>query len=613
MVGSPPPGAAPRWTAGAFFRKMARVELSPALQAVVRDLEACPEHTPATLAAALRRPITIDDVAPWIRFDAGNYIRSLVMRSERWELRLLCWRPGQTSSMHGHGSASCAFRILRGSAVESILGARDRVWAPGDVVEEASADLIHQVGNAGADPLLTLHAYSPPLAVDAPSPRAGRDVVIVGGGLSGVALAYHLLRSGGPDLRITMLERGPWLGRGIAYGVDSTVFRLNVPASKMSLDPARPGDFMEWADATATPHAFLPRTRYGAYVVERLGQALRESRAKLRLIRGEAVALEPDAVRLSDGTRVPAESVVLATGLAPRLAPAGLADDPRIIDAWDECSLAALPPTGRILILGAGLTALDVMATLQVRGFRGTATILSRRGLLPRPHHVPPSPATPLAPEVVAAAPRDLRGLLRWGRAVVRETEQRGEPWQHAIDAIRPHVSRLWRGLPPRDRARFVRSVRPYWEVLRHRAPHDAHLLVERWRAERKLDVLAGSVVSCVPGRRGLDVVLRLPGGARTERFDVIVRCIGPALERSEIDSPLVHDLLATGRAAADPAGLGIVTDEEGRVVGADGQPGEHLLALGALRRASSWETTAVPDISVHALALAKRLLARSG
>jgi uncharacterized NAD(P)/FAD-binding protein YdhS len=586
------------------------VDLSPPLQEIVRALEGRAEHTPQTLAAALRTRVTIDDIASFIRFDPKNYVRSLVTKTERWEIRLLCWRPRQTSSLHGHGDAACAFRILRGSATESILGERDRTWAPGDVVEEASPSLVHQLGNLGPDPLLTLHAYSPPLPVDAPSKREGRNVVVVGGGLSGVAVAMHLLKRGGPDLRVTVLERGPLLGRGVAYGVDSEVFRLNVPAAKMSIDPDKPGDFVAWAGAEATPNAFLPRTRFGRYAVERFGDVIRESPAKLRVLRGEAIAVEEDAVVLLDGTRLPAEAVVLATGLAPRISPSHLTADPRIIDAWDECALAALPREGKLLILGSGLSALDVVALLEAHKFKGSATILSRRGLLPRPHLAPLSPASPLRRELVDDAPRDLRALLKWGRAVVRETEQRGEPWQHGIDAMRPHVSKLWRNLPPRDRARFVRSVRPYWDVMRHRAPVDAHALLEAWQASGRLEVLAGSIASCESKPRALEVTLRRPGGkTESQRYQAIIRCIGPALERSEADMPLVHQLVDSGRAAADPAGLGIATDDEGRVLLPDGIASETLLAIGALRRASSWETTSVPDISVHAHALARRIL----
>jgi uncharacterized NAD(P)/FAD-binding protein YdhS len=100
--------------------------------------------------------------------------------------------------------------------------------------------------------------------------------------------------------------------------------------------------------------------------------------------------------------------------------------------------------------------------------------------------------------------------------------------------------------------------------------------------------------------------IRRSGGGARTERYDTIVRCIGPALERAEAEAPLVRELIESGHAAADPAGLGIATDDEGRVVMPDGKTQPGLYAIGALRRASSWETTAVPDISVHALAIAR-------
>ena len=582
--------------------------MTPGLEAVVRALEMRTTHTTATLADALRGQLTIDDVAPWIRFDGGSYVRNLITRTERWELRLLCWRPGQTTSLHGHGNSACAFRILRGSASETILGSRDRMWAPGDVVGEAP-ELVHQVRNPGDDALLSLHAYSPQLPIDAPSRRDGHNVVIVGGGFSGIATAFHLLRHGGADLRITLVERGPWLGRGVAYGVDSGVFRLNVPASKMSIDPEQRDDFVKWAGASDHPHAFLPRTVYGQYVTARFADALRAGAGKLRVIRGEAASIDSDGVLLADGNRLPAAAIVLATGLAPRITRSMLPTDPRIVDAWDECALAALPRDGRLLILGSGLTALDVVSFLDAHGFRGAATILSRRGLLPAPH-LPHAAVAALSNEIAAGAPRELRGLLRWGRSIVAQAAARGEPWQHAIDSIRPHVSALWRGLPPHDRARFVRSVRPYWEVLRHRAPPDSHALVEKWQRAGMLERRAGSIGACRPAADGVDVELRLAcREMRRVRYDAIVRCIGPAArERAESDAPIVHGLIESGRAMADPAGLGIATDEDGHVLMADGRPSSQLFAVGALRRASSWETTAVPDIAVHAATLARRI-----
>src|SRR5262249_23213625 len=131
------------------------------------------------------------------------------------------------------------------------------------------------------------------------------------------------------------------------------------------------------------------------------------------------------------------------------------------------------------------------------------------------------------------------------------------------------------------------------------------------WRREGRLERVAGAVVACSPEPDHLDVTVRLAGGGiRTSKYHAIVRCIGPALARAEADAPLVHSLIETGLAAPDPAGLAIVTDDRGRIVARDGTSSDRLFALGALRRASSWETTAVPDIAVHAAEVA-RLICR--
>jgi uncharacterized NAD(P)/FAD-binding protein YdhS len=186
----------------------------------------------------------------------------------------------------------------------------------------------------------------------------------------------------------------------------------------------------------------------------------------------------------------------------------------------------------------------------------------------------------------------------------------RGEPWQSAIDALRPHTRTLYASLSPTDRARFVRSVRPYWDVVRHRAPVDALDVVDALRTAGRLEVRAGKVVRCMPDANGLQVeIVRSGGPALHERYDRIVRCIGPALDRSEVEAPLMRSLIAAGLAAPDPAGLGVVTDDMGRIVDASGAPSERLLAIGAPLRASAWETTSIPDIAVRAAALAERLV----
>lgn len=583
--------------------------ITPTL-AALRDRLSCIDSPDGPrLAAALAAPVTFDDVRGFVSFGDESYVRALIHRDPRLELRLLCWRPGQSSSLHAHGAAACAFKILRGTATETVLGDRDRVWAPGSVVEE-SAPRLHQVMNAGRDALLTLHAYSPPLPVEAPSPRHGHEVVIIGGGFSGAAAAYHLLNEMGGDGRVHLVEMGPWVGRGIAYGVESEVFRLNVPASRMSIDPERPDDFVSFAGAEADPHAFLSRALYGRYVTARLGAAVRGSSAKLRVWRDQAVAVTRDAVVLRGGATLRAQAVVLATGIVPRVKHATW--HPRLVDAWDECALATLPAHGRLLLIGSGLSALDVLAFLAAQRFAGQVTLVSRRGLLPLPHERSYQ-ATKLMPAAqVEGAPAALRPLVRWARQAIAAAEAAGTPWQRVVDGLRPNLARFFQRLSPPERASFVRHVRPYWDVFRHRAPADAVARVEEWTRSGRLRRLAGRVTIAAPAdQTALDVVIHERGGReRAERFDAVVRCIGPALDAAEATTPIMQSLLEAGLARLFPNGLGIETAPHGRVVDARGEPSSRIFGLGAVRRASDWETTSVPDIARHAQSVA-RLIAR--
>ena len=586
---------------------------APSLAKLVEALQQLDTHDAAALGNALREnPVSFDDVRTFIRFDPINYVRSLVYREEKFEVRLLCWRPGQASALHGHGKSACAFRIVRGAATEIVMGGRDRVYAPGTTVEEADPMRVHQVMNADSDSLLSLHVYSPPIPVDAPSDRRGREVVVVGGGLSGAAVAYHLLSRGERDLRVSLIERGPFIGRGVAYGVESDLFLLNVPASRMSIDPDVPDDFVRYAGAQKTPHAFLPRALYGAYVNERLASIVREKRGKLRVYRDDAIAIRKSdngaEVEMRSGLRLNGRNVVLATGMSPRMTSGG--SDPRVIDAWDECGLGGLPRYGRILILGSGLSALDVVAWLEHIHFRGTIRMVSPRGLLPLPHREPFTPVKAFDREAIGSIPHNLSAQMAWIHARIREAVAAGDGFQTAMDRIRPHIETLYRSLPPHDRNRFIRHVRPLWDVLRHRAPRESLARVERMQESGMLERTAGRVVNEDRSGEKIVVDLRLRNGTiLKDSFDAIVRCIGPALSINEHATPLTHSLIANELAMLDSTGIGLATDHDGRMILPSGEASNVIFGLGAVQRASSWETTSVPDISVQARTIAQLCL----
>jgi len=72
-----------------------------------------------------------------------------------------------------------------------------------------------------------------------------------------------------------------------------------------------------------------------------------------------------------------------------------------------------------------------------------------------------------------------------------------------------------------------------------------------------------------------------------------------------------MQHLLADGLAQADPLRLGLVTDENGALISADGSMSNIMFAIGPLRRGMLWESTSIPEIRVQAAALADALLER--
>jgi uncharacterized NAD(P)/FAD-binding protein YdhS len=592
--------------------------LPPTLQHIVSRLDGLGERTSETLATALDAPLSLDDVADFAHLSHTNYRRNLVLRRPEYELRLLCWLPGQRTSLHGHDGSACAFRIVSGISTEILLGEPDNRWTAGQVIAERGDNFVHQVTNLDGEPLLSLHAYAPALPIDQP-PQSyeGRHIIIIGGGVSGTALAIHLLQRSHDRLRITIVERRQWLGRGPAYGTTDPAFRLNVPAERMSLFPDRSDDFANWArqqGESIGPGALLPRKMFGEYVEDRLGAAITRSRGKVWLHRTAAVSAAAEGVLLGDGTLLRSDAVVLATGnqlpSAPSVIPAEALRTSRVIaDPWTDGALASITRDEVLLLVGTGLTAVDVLLALRNQGHRGQVVAVSRRGLLPRPHLDPDDPGKRAITIDPARLPGKARLLSRFLRQEARNLARDGIAWQNLIDALRPHTVAIWSALPQEEKARFIKKLSRYWEVLRHRASGEALSTVEGWRRAGKLRIVAGAIKDVEVHDKGLDIKLDLRDGTRDQRrYDRIILCTGPQTDVRLWRSLLFRDLLRTEQITPDPLGLGIVTDDEGRAMDGGGHPSAWLYAIGGLRRPRLWETTSVPDIVRQAASLAELL-----
>jgi uncharacterized NAD(P)/FAD-binding protein YdhS len=71
-----------------------------------------------------------------------------------------------------------------------------------------------------------------------------------------------------------------------------------------------------------------------------------------------------------------------------------------------------------------------------------------------------------------------------------------------------------------------------------------------------------------------------------------------------------VDSLIRQGLLTPDPLGLGIRTAPSRALVDGEGNASPVLFYVGPMLRAEHWESTAVPELRVHAAALAEHLRA---
>lgn len=446
------------------------------------------------------------------------------------------------------------------------------------------------------------------------------DIAIVGGGAAGVLAAIQCLRQASAPLRVVLFEPNPRLGEGVAYATARAEHLLNVPTGRMSALPDQPDDFLHWrcaqpghleAARAALAHTYAPRREYAAYLEQRLAEARGNSAAVLQILprRIDHMARAADGWTLASGDAGwQAGRVLLATGNAPRPLPARGADGlPAVclVDAWDYAGVAAIDADADICIVGTGLSMADALLTLAGNGHRGTIHLLSRHALLPLPHA--PAHALDDAFPVESLHARSLRARLHMLRQGMRATAARGLPWQALMERLRPHGQALWRSLAVAEQRRFLRHAVRYWDIHRHRVAPSVHAVLQELRDDGRLRLHRARLESVAVSARGVRLLARAPRGNVLELdVDQVVNATGLELRVQAMHSPLLARLLDLGHVQPGAHGLGLATDSEGRLLGADGRAQDDLRTLGSLRIGEAWETIAVPELRLQAESIAR-------
>ena len=452
--------------------------------------------------------------------------------------------------------------------------------------------------------------------------QPGRHFAIIGAGFSGSLLAVHLLRRSNPDDRILLFERAEEFGRGLAYAADNPGHLLNVRASNMSAFSDQPDHFLQWL-ATASgpgtgtagdsgPMTFASRQLYGSYIRHVLASELRSGtkRHRLTLVSDEAVALRPVfggySIETREAGRYDVDAAILAVGNFPAHTDIeGYAASP-----WAGDALNGLDRDAAVLLIGTGLTMVDVVLSLLDRGHRGPIHAISRRGLLPHTH----APAAP-APRFLAQqdAPRSVRGLLSAIRREVRRASAQGGDWRSVVDSLRPDTQSLWRSLPLEEKRRFLRHLRPWWDIHRHRMAPAISARLQSCIASGQLTVRRARLRQMHAVPDGIEVTLQPVFGTSPLTIPVarIVNCTGLTNDFSRVELPLIRSLLASGLARTDPLELGLDVTGDGDLIGASGEAAHRLFAVGPVTKGVFWESTAVPDIRVQCENLAAHILGK--
>ncbi|MGB0843740.1 MAG: FAD/NAD(P)-binding protein [Alphaproteobacteria bacterium] len=395
---------------------------------------------------------------------------------------------------------------------------------------------------------------------------------IIGGGLSGTTFAIHAMEQQNAPQTIRIFEPVQKLGYGAAYEPNHPTFRLNVPSSVMKMNWSNHPELSEWVDTgnagevdfrATLPDGrkFYKRRLFGNYLSETFENAVRGFSGKVEHIRETLTTLPAD------------ETNVLASGVGeisqlgqPTHYGPTIIQNPYNLDQLKEISANA-----SVLIVGSGLTALDIAAYLSHENHAGKIEMISRSGRLPLVDAVKiDEDAVSLPTENSAAA---------WLKTRRTHCMANSNPFA-AFSDVRADLRENWHKFPEEMQVRLLRHGLGFWNILRFRASPQTMGAWARLKQRKQARLT----------KRGYN--------AGTETADIIINCTGP-----KVTNPF--NLPLNPAAVKSKCDFGLDLNLNASVKGQS-----NLYAVGATARSIFADLYGGPDISWQAKRLAEHLYA---
>lgn len=408
---------------------------------------------------------------------------------------------------------------------------------------------------------------------------------------------------------------------GHAYSTSDSVHLLNVPAHNMSAFANNSDDFTDWLSAMGYDYggdSFVPRKVYKQYIYHTLQIELNDKEKSERciLLNDRAIDIIPAGhiVLLESGVKVHFDKVILALG---NFAAAPLALDNNeylhhpgyFPTAWNDQLFSKMKLTDKVLIIGTGLTMVDVVLSLRQQQHAGAITALSVHGLTPMPHHK--STTCEIADTEIRHIGTALQAL-KMVRRHIREVAKRGISWHSVVDAIRPCTQSIWQHLSVAERKLFMQHLRHLWGVARHRVPNECSETLQHLLKQQQLSIVAGRIRSIMINHENTFNIHYRERHSQKDNLttaDVIVNCMGPESNYEKLNDPLIKNLLQRGLIRTDQLQLGVDCTPEGVIIEKDGGLSSFLYTIGPPAKGILWEITSVPEIRAAAARLARLVI----